>query len=336
MYSSINPFGGFEHGSGRRGPPGCRHGGGQWPSSHGWGHYGDHHDAGQWHPLPFNPFGPHGGRGRGGFRSHGHGYGSFGPWTPGRRGWAPEDDEDYSSSSEDEEPKKKPDDDSSSDSSDSNSDSDIECHGMEKHHGGRGRRGGGYCPDRHHHRRRHHSRDHGRHGHHGGHGHHRRHGGGGHCWPPHRRHHHHGGRGPWGATADEDLPVEDASGFGSDYQVIQNDITAEMNNLQLQDDGPQDKSSKKCFKVALNADGFKVKDIRIRCNKNQLLVEGKQNSKTYLGTFQRSFAYTITIPAGVNSKKIRTKLGQDGVLRIRAKKSRETDNDEVEEIPIKE
>jgi hypothetical protein len=327
MYSFANPFeSSFGPGSGRRG-------------HHGWG------------PQQPPHRGPH--DGRSGFGPHGrfpgqhippfwpHGHRGFGPFPPRRPEWGPEDDGDYSSSDEDEKPPKKREEDSSSDSSDSSSESEVECHRKGRKHGGRGHRGGGghHCPDHHH--RRHHSRDHGRHGrhHHGGrdHGHHRRHGGGGHCWPPHwppHRHHHR--RGPWGPEVDEDLPVEDASGFGSDYQVIQNDITTEMNNLQLQD-VPQDKSSKKCFKVALNADGFKVKDIRIRRNKGQLLVEGKQNAKTYLGTFQRSFSYTITIPSGINPKKIKTKLGPDGVLRIKAKKNNEeSDNEEVEEIPIKE
>uniref|UniRef100_A0AC34FHJ7 SHSP domain-containing protein n=1 Tax=Panagrolaimus sp. ES5 TaxID=591445 RepID=A0AC34FHJ7_9BILA len=337
MYSYFDPF---EHGRDRRRPPHHHsygpdehHRHGHWPPPpfgpdsrrhHGWGP----HEHGGGDCPPFGPFGPHGGRGRGG----------FGPWGPSGHGWGPEDD--YSSSEDDEQ--KKPEDGSSSDSSsDSNSDSDVDCHG-------KGRRGRGHhrrgrpphrrgCP----HRRGGHG--HGEHGHghcwppHG-HGHHRRHGGGGHCWPPHH-HHHQGGRdsgGP-GAEASKDLPVEDASGFGSDFQVIQDDVVSQMNNLQLQDDRHEDQSTKKCFKIALNADGFKIKDIRIRRHQNQLRVEGKQDAKTYLGTFQRSFAYTITIPSGVNPKKIKTKLGPDGVLRIKAKKSRnETDNEEIEEIPIKE
>ena len=130
-----------------------------------------------------------------------------------------------------------------------------------------------------------------------------------------------------------------------------------MDNLQLGDDTAAEVSpifhdspfkkysfqeppkKKKCFRVALNADGFKCKDIRIRRHQNQLLVEGKQNAKTYLGSFQRTFAYTINIPTGINPKKIKTKLGPDGVLRIRAKKSRrdgKDGNDDVEEIPVAE
>jgi hypothetical protein len=323
MYSYFNPFeqGRYRQRSHHRsfGPPpfGLDNGNGCGPHEH-----GDY--------PPFQPFGPHGG-----FGLHG-GRGGFEPWGPSGprgRGWGPRDQDDYSSRSEDEDPKKPGEDTSSDSSSDSSSESDVECHGKGRHRrcphrrGGHGRHGGGHS--------------HGGHGHgghdHGGHGRHR-HGRHGHCLPPHH-HHHHRGHSPWGNRAEttEDLPVEDASGFGSDYQVIQDDVVTQMNNLRVQDDGHKDQSTKKSFKVALNADGFKVKDIRIRRHQNQLRVEGKQNAKTYLGTFQRSFAYTITIPSGVNPKKIKTKLGPDGVLRIKAMKSRDgTENEEIEEISIKE
>jgi len=120
-----------------------------------------------------------------------------------------------------------------------------------------------------------------------------------------------------------------------------------MDNLQMGNNNTaaeEPPKKKKCFKVALNADGFKAKEIRIRHHQNQLRVEGKQNAKTFLGTFQRSFSYTINIPAGINPKKIKTKLGPDGILRIKAKKSKPAknggsgggSNDEIEVIPIKE
>jgi hypothetical protein len=292
---------------------------------HEWGplrHEGHHHLPTPWSFEAFGGrgggFGGHhrGGRGGFGFHGRGHGHECFGPpGFFGPRGWDFQpSNEEYSSDSSSEEEKnpKFPEEIVISDSS------DVEC--MEKdgkQKEGRcrrrrcGRKGGDGC-------RRGRFGKHGRpDGFYG-----RRFG---------RR-----GRCPWKEAEEsneEVIHIEDVA--ASDFHIIQDDITAEISNLQLQPDEQGKKSNKKCFKVALNVDGFKRKDFRIRRNSNFLLIEGKQNAETQLGTFQRSFAYKITIPAGIDPKKVKVKLGNDGILRIKAKKSRET-NSSGEEIEAEE
>uniref|UniRef100_A0A914YQV4 SHSP domain-containing protein n=1 Tax=Panagrolaimus superbus TaxID=310955 RepID=A0A914YQV4_9BILA len=253
--------------------------------------------------------GPHrgGGHGRGGFNFHGpEGFGPRGFF--GRRGWQEfHHPQEYTSSSDSEEEEeegknpKKPEDIILSD----NSGTDVEGVGKGKkcHHQRKGR-----C--------------------HFG----RRHGKGKH-WGPHSRRHF--GRCPWNPEAaqsgDEIIPVED--GEASDFQIIQDNVTTEISNLQLQSDEQQvNQNSNKFFKIALNVNEFKAKDIRIRRSLSNLQIEAKQNAISSLGTFQRSFAYTITLPSDIDPKTIKIKLSQDGILRIKAKKSRdEIPNKEVEE-----